>query len=198
MRISVSRVLAAALVLGISSVSFAQTKAEKSKAPEKPAAPSMASVMQPSPELGAIQWMTGTWKCSGKATASPMGPEHPTEAEVKADTTLGGKWMVAHYREKKTAQNPNPIAGDEYWGYDPAGKMWTRVVLDNTGSFGTCTSKGWESGKLVWACDGMAMGQKMKTHETFVQKSPSELGYSGEMAGADGKFAPFGDLNCKK
>ena len=192
--------LAICLVLG-PGLSAASAQAAKKQA-EKPAAAgstmSAAAMMKPPAEMGKIQWMLGTWQCTGKTMASPMWPEHPSQAEVKATLTLNGMWMLAHYREKKTSQSPNPIQADEYWGYDPAEKTWERVVVDNTGSFATCTSKGWESGKLVWACDGMAMGQKMKTNETFTQKGPAELGYFGEMTGPDGKFAPYGELSCKK
>ena len=182
------------LALGLGLASAVSAQAAK-KQPDKPAGSTM---MKPPPELGKINWMLGTWHCSGKAMASPMAPEHPVEAEVKVTLSLNGMWMLAHYREKKTAQNANPIAGDEYWGYDPAEKMWDRIVVDSTGSFATCTSKGWEGGKLVWMGEGMAGGQKMKNRETFTQKSAAELGYAGEMAGADGNFAPFVELSCKK
>jgi hypothetical protein len=203
MRISGSRVLAAALVLGISTVSFAQTKSEKSKAPEKPAAPASApsmppGFMQPAPELAKIKWMAGTWQCTGKAMASPMGPEHPTEAEVKSEEVLGGVWILFHYREKKTAQNPMPILGEEYWTYDASGKTWNRVVLDNTGSWGSATSNGWEKGKLVWSGEGVMGGQKRKFRDTFTEKSPQEIDYVGEMAGADNKLRKLWEVNCKK
>ncbi|HKA37885.1 MAG TPA: DUF1579 family protein [Thermoanaerobaculia bacterium] len=197
------RALASAicLVVGLGLSTSATAQAAKKQA-EKPAAAgsamSAAAMMKPPAEMGKIQWMLGTWQCTGKAMASPLGPEHPTQAEVKVTLTLNGMWLVAHYREKKTAQNPNPIQGDEYWGYDPAEKMWDRVEVDNTGSFATCSSKGWESGKLVWTCEGMGMGQKMKSTDTFTQKGQVELSLSGEMSGPDGKSAPYAEVSCKK
>jgi len=190
------------LVLGLGLSSAASAQAAKKQA-DKPAAAagsamSGAAMMKPPAEMGKVSWMLGTWQCTGKAMASPMWPEHPTEGEVKVTLTLNGMWMVAHYREKKTAQNTLPIQGDEYWTYDSGEKMWDRVVMDNTGSFGTCTSKGWESSKLVWSCDGMSMGQKMKITDTFTQKGPAELFLSGEMSGPDGKSMPWGEVSCKK
>lgn len=199
MRALVRPALAALVVLGLTSVSLAQAKTEKGKAPEKPAAAATPSGMpKPAPEMDKIKWMVGTWQCTGKTMASPMGPEHPTEVEVKAEMAFDGMWMLAHYREKKTAQNPTPISSEDYWTYDPAQKMFTRVAVDNTGSFMTGTSKGWEKGKLVWTVEGMMGGQKMKMRETFNEKSPRELGYTGEMGSADGKWSPAWEGSCKK
>jgi uncharacterized protein DUF1579 len=204
MKASVSFV-AAALVFGFATVSMAQTKSkapERAKAPEK-AAPAAAAVgtgmpMKPAPEMDKIKWMTGTWQCIGKTMASPMGPEHPTEAEVKSEMALDGMWMLAHYREKKTPQNPMPVSGDEYWTYDAAGKMWDRVAVDNMGGLVNGTSKGWEKGKLVWMSEGMMGGQKMKFRDTFVQKNPRELSYTSEMGSAEGKWTTAWEATCKK
>lgn len=183
------------LVWGLASTASGQA----AKKADKPAEKSMGAMpMKPAPEMDKIKWMVGTWHCTGKAMASPMAPEHPLEVEVKVDMALGGMWLRAEYREKKTAQNPNPISADDYWGYDPAEKMWDRVAVDNTGSFMTGTSKGWEQGKLVWAMEGMMGGQKMKMRENFVQKSPTELSYTGEMGSPDGKWTPAWEGSCKK
>jgi len=207
MKTSVS-IVAAALVFGLSTVSMGQAKsAEKAKAPEKakaaekapaPSAMGTGMPMKPAPEMDKLKWMTGTWQCTGKMMASPMGPEHPSEAEVKADMTLDGMWMLAHYREKKTPQNPMPIQSEDYWTYDAAEKMYDRVTVDNMGGFATGTSKGWEKGKLVWTSEGMMGGKKMKMRETFVEKSPRELTFTGEMGAPDGKWAPAWEGTCKK
>jgi hypothetical protein len=193
-------VLAAVLAFGFVSVSLAQAKskpAEKAKEGAKPAA-SSGMAMKPAPEMEKIKWMAGTWHCAGKTMASPMGPEHPVEAEVKAEMALDGMWMRAQYREKKTAQNPHPMSADDYWTYDPAEKMWDRVAVDNMGGFMTGSAKGWDQGKLVWDMDAMMGGQKMKFRDAFVQKSPTELTNSGEAGTPDGKWAPAWDTSCKK
>ena len=110
------------------------------KQPDKPpasgsTAASPGAMGQPAPEMSKLKWMLGTWQCTGKAMASSMGPEHPTEAEVKGEETLGGMWVVFHYREKKTPQNPTPGMVDEYWTYDTAGKMWDRILVDSLGGW---------------------------------------------------------------
>jgi hypothetical protein len=194
--------LCVAVLLAAASVVSAQPAkkpAEKgAPAAAAPAAPAPGMAMKPPAETDKVKWMVGNWQCAGKTMASAMGPEHPSEATVVTEMTLDGFWILHHYREKKTAQNPMPVSGDEYWSYDAAGKMWNRVAVDNMGGFATGTSKGWEKGKLVWMSDGMMGGQKMKFRDTFGEKNPREITYTGEIGSADGKFSTVWDIACKK
>lgn len=186
-----------ALLPGVSSVASAQTQ----KKPAKKAAPASGGPgmsMKPAPEMDRAKWMVGTWQCAGKTLASSMGPEHPTEAEVKSEMILDGMWLAHHYREKKTVQNSMPISADEVWTYDAAGKMWDRLAIDNTGGWASGTAKGWEKGKIVWMSDGMMGGQKMKFRDTFTEKDPGEITYVGEIRTPDGKWSTLWDINCKK
>jgi hypothetical protein len=186
------------LVLAAASIASAQTGA---KPPGKTAAPPAGAAgisMKAPPEMDKVRWMVGNWQCSGKTMASPMGPEHPTEATVAVEMALDDHWILSHYREKKTAQNPMPISGDEAWAYDPAEKMWDRLAIDNMGGWATGTAKGWEKGKLVWMSDGMMGGQKTKFRDTFVEKNPREINYVGEMGTPDGKWSVLWETTCKK
>lgn len=177
---SVCLVALFALSLAAASVSSAQT------------------MPKPSPEMDKVKWMVGNWQCTGKMMASPMGPEHPTEATVAAEMTLDGAWLLAHYREKKTAQNAMPVSGDEYWTYDNAEKMWDRIAVDSMGGFATGTAKGWEKGAIAWSSDGMMGGQKMKFRDTYNRKSFKEISYVGEIGSADGKWTKGAEGTCKK
>ena len=198
-RTLVPAALCLAMLVAAASVSSAQTGTKPSGKPAPPAAGGSAGMsMNPAPEMDKVKWMVGTWQCTGKTLASPMWPEHPTEGTVTLEMTLGGFWIVGRYREKKTAQNPTPISGDEYWSYDSAEKMWDRVSVDSMGTFSTATAKAWEKGNLVWMGEGMMGGQKMKVRDTFTEKSPREITYSGEMGTPDGKWAPAWEAACKK
>jgi hypothetical protein len=187
-----------AVLLCAASVSSAQTGAKPPGKAAAPAAGMPAMSMKASPEMDKVKWMVGTWQCTGKTMASAMGPEHPTEAQVVVEMALDDHWMLSHYREKKTAQNPMPISGDEAWAYDTAEKMWDRLAIDNTGGWATGTGKGWEKGKLVWMSDGMMGGQKMKFRDTFAEKNPREITYVGEVGTPDGKWSTGWDITCKK
>jgi hypothetical protein len=200
-RTLISLAVCFALFLGYASASPAQTakKPGEKPAPAAMSAPGAAGMtMKPAPEMEKVKWMVGTWQCTGKAMASPMGPEHPVEATVTSEMTLDGFWNLSHYREKKTAQNPMPISGDEYWSYDTAEKMWDRVSVDNMGGWSTATAKGWDKGKIVWMGEGMMGGQKMKNRDTFTEKSPREIDYVGEIGTPDGKWAAAWQATCKK
>ena len=186
-----------ALLFAAASVSSAQA-ARKPAEKAAPAAGAATMSMKPAPEMERIKWMVGTWQCTGKTMASAMGPEHPSEAQVVIEMALDDHWLLAHYREKKTEQNPMPISGDEAWAYDATEKMWNRLAIDNMGGWATGTGKGWEKGKLVFTGDAMMGGQKMKARDTFTQKNPHEIDYLGEMGTPDGKWAALGAVNCKK
>lgn len=186
-----------ALLFAATSILSAQA-AKKPAEKAAPAAGATAMSMKPAPEMDRVKWMVGTWQCTGKTMASEMGPEHPSEAQVVIEMALDGHWLLSHYREKKTAQNPMPISGDESWTYDAAEKMWNRLAIDNMGGWAIGTAKGWEKGKLVFTSDAMMGGQKMKTRDTFTQKNPHEIDYLGEMETPDGKWAALWSINCKK
>jgi hypothetical protein len=189
---------AGALVV-VATLCFAQGAAKKSpRPPAKPAA--MAPMpMGPPPEMSKVSWLTGNWTCSGKTFASPeMGPAHPTEATVSAGSELGGRWMISHYREKKTAQNTMPVEADEYWTYDGAEKKWDRVAIDNFGGWSSGDAKDWQNNAITWMNEGMMAGKKFKERATFTKKSDREVFYKGDIQGKDGKWMPAWETTCHK
>ncbi len=72
------------------------------------------------------------------------------------------------------------------------------MAIDNTGGWAAGTSKGWEKGKLVWMSDGMMGGKKTKFRDTFTEKDPHEITYTGEFGTPDGKWSTVWDIRCKK
>jgi uncharacterized protein DUF1579 len=158
----------------------------------------LALTMKPPPEMSKLAWMSGTWTCSGKTLASPMGPAHPTEATVSVRPELAGRWMVSHYREKPTAQNTMPIEGDEYWGYDSAEKKWDRIAIDNMGGWAAGDANDWQGNTITWLSEGMVMGSKAKFRDTFTKRSDREVFYKGEMQDAAGKWAEAWETTCRK
>jgi hypothetical protein len=199
MRLRSFAVAGGALVV-VASMAFAQTAAKKM--PPRPVAKSAAMApmsMGPPPEMSKLSWLSGNWTCSGKSFASPMmGPAHPTEATVSAGPELGGRWMVSHYHEKKTAQNTMPVEADEYWTYDGAEKKWDRLAIDNFGGWSAGDASDWQGNSITWMSEGMMGGKKFKERATFTKKSDREAVYKGEMQGADGKWAPAWESTCHK
>lgn len=201
-KLSVRLIGSSILLLSVAAVLSAQ--AAKKPAGKPPLPPHVAAAAHSTAattaghELASLRWMIGTWQCTGKTMASAMGPEHPTEARVESSMALNNMWIVHRYREKKTAQNPTPIAADEYWTYDPAGKIWDRVAVDNGGGWAASTARGWEKGILTWTGEGKMGGQKTKFRDTFTQKGETEIAYTGEIGSSDGKWSKIWDLGCKK
>jgi hypothetical protein len=155
--------------------------------------------MAPPAEMSQINSLAGNWTCSGKSFASEMmGPEHPTEATVSAVSELGGRWLVSHYREKKTAQNTMPIESDEYWTYDSSGKKWERIVVDSMGGSSKGSASAWQNGSITWMNDGTMMGEKFRERATFTKKSDREILYKGDIQGKGGKWLPAWETTCKK
>src|ERR1700719_3672516 len=73
-------------------------------------------------QLSSLNAFVGTWKCTGTAFASDMGPEHSTAATVTGKWVLSGKWLEMRYIEEKTKKNPMPYAVTAYWGWDEGQK----------------------------------------------------------------------------
>src|SRR2546430_3977319 len=110
----------------------------------------VAAFGQANPKLKELQYFVGTFQCTGTAFASPFGPEHPTKATVTATWILGGAWLEAHYKEAKLATNPTPYDVHAFWGYDTQPKAFVAGTVDNTGSYSTSQSPGWDGDKLVF------------------------------------------------
>jgi hypothetical protein len=178
------RVAAAFTALFVPSPLLAE---DKPMAPPKPAA-----------EMSQLSYMVGTWNCSGKAFASPFGPEHATEGVGKAQMALGGFRLVIHYDEAKTAANPMPYHGLQVVGWDSAQKAFDSVCFDVFGGACTQTSPGWKGNALVFEGTALMGGQKMGARDTFTKVSANEMTHKGEMQGADGKWAAGDEETCTR
>src|SRR5262249_9405581 len=101
-------------------------------------------------QMKSLKGFVGTWKCTGIAFASDMGPEHPTTATVTMKSALGSKWLETRYTENKTAKNPMPFAVVTYWGWDDGQKKLVSMGVDNMGGHGMQTSSGMNGDTLVF------------------------------------------------
>jgi len=186
-------------LLAVSSLCLGQTGGKMAKPKGKAAASKTAPAprMAGSPETAKLTVLEGNWHCTGKTMASPMGSEHATEGNVSVKMDLGGHWLVSHYRETKTAANPMPMDGDEYWMYDGAEKKWDRIAIDSWGGWSVGDAKGWEADSITWTAEGMMGGKKAKYHDTFTKKSDHEVVYKGQMQ-SNGKWVDIWETTCTK
>lgn len=162
------------------------------RAEEAPAMP------VPAPELKQLAFFDGDWKCTGKADASPLGPEHATQATVKVRNDLGGFWHAGRYEEKKTAVNPQPMSFGFVWGYDPTAKAWTLDGFDAFGNRSQEKSAGWQNGMLVFEGTSSSPGAPASAvRDTFTKKSGSVLEHSSEMQ-VEGKWVRLDMETCRR
>ena len=148
-------------------------------------------------DMKSLHGFIGTYKCTGIAFASDMGPEHPTTATVTVKSALGGKWMETHYTENKTAKNPMPFDVMSFWGWDESQKKFVAVGVDNMGGHGTQTSSGMNGDTLVFE-GSMAMGPMPATfRDTFTIKGNTAT-HAGAMQDKSGGWKEMDKETCKK
>jgi len=189
-------ILAALAALAISPlVSFA------ADAPAKPAAakPPEPAAAPPAPaELATLDFFVGTWNCTGKAFASPMGPEHETAATVHATKSVGDRWIHINYDENKTKANATPYHVGVYMGYDAGAKKFVQGCVDNMGGYCTQSSAGWNGDTITFEGTAKGSGADMGVRDTFIKKGAKELVHAGEMQGADKQWAQTDKETCKR
>ncbi len=153
---------------------------------------------KPATEMSQLDYMVGTWNCSGKTFETPMGPEHPTQGVAKAQMALGGFRLVIHYDEAKTAKSPMPYHVLQVVGWDSAKKAFDSVCFDVFGGACTQTSPGWNGDALVFEGTALMGGQKMGARDTFTKVNANEMKHKGEMQGEGGKWTTGDEETCKR
>jgi hypothetical protein len=154
----------------------------------------------PPAELDKLDYFAGTWHCTGKAFANPMGPEHATTATVHADREVGGRWLHARYDEDKTAANPTPYHVGVYMGYDAGKKQFVQGCVDVFGGYCTQTSSGWSGDELVFegAVSGSPDGKPAVGRDSFTNKGADHFVHTGAMQGADKSWVKTDQESCHK
>jgi len=158
-------------------------------AQSKPAGP--PPMPTPPAEMAQMNWMIGSWICSGKQDPSPTLPDGKRETREECKAEMGGFWI-----ECGTFPLAGPMKDKEVFEsftiYDAQQKKWVRHAF-NVGGNKMATSSGFEGTKMVWAGEGQRLGKKITIKYTLNRKSDSE--YSGAVE-IDGK--PTAEETCKK
>ena len=152
---------------------------------------------KPAPELSQLKYFAGSWSCSGNAPAGPLGPAHQTKTSIMLKSDLDGFWYAGTVTEMKTASNPRPVKGMLHLGYDATSKQFLQFWLDNTGSWSTEMSPGWQGDTLVFTGDQMIMGEKATARDTLVKKSDTEFTHKFELT-MKGQTSTIVEETCKK
>lgn len=157
----------------------------------------VAALGQADPKLKELQPFVGTWRCTGIAFASPMGPEHSTTATVKGTWILNNMWLEVHYTEKKSAKNEHPVDVMIFYGYNAEIKALVGGSVENMGAYSTQQSQGWEGDKLVFTGPTHGGGATMNSRDTYTKVGDKEMRHEGEME-ANGKWVKTNQEVCKR
>ena len=149
------------------------------------------------PMLRQLDSMTGSYRCSGTAFASPFGPEHPTEGTVEAAWAMNDYWVKFTYAEKKTDRNPMPFSVSGWMGYDPKVRKLAMGGVDNMGGYSTSVSDGWSGDRMVWNGPWNMGETTLNGRDTFIRGNDRELTHIFEIE-QDGKWMKLAEEICKK
>jgi Protein of unknown function (DUF1579) len=152
---------------------------------------------KPAPELSQVKYFAGSWTCSGDAPASPFGPAHKTQSSMTLKLDLDGFWYDGMMIETKTASNPHPVKGMVHIGYEPSTKQYVVVWLDNSGSWATEMSSGWQGDTITFTGDQMIMGEKASAKDVFTKKGNTEFTHRFDLT-MKGQTHLIVDEVCKK
>jgi len=148
--------LAVGFAMGfLPAVSFAQQSA--------PAAPPKAPV-----EMDQLKpLLAGTLECDGEYFASAFSPEHSARSTIISNRELDGFWYIWQAAEEKTAANPTPGKFREAFGYDPAGKKFVAIGVDNLGGHWIQTADTVSADKAVFIGTYTLNGTDYKARDTI-------------------------------
>jgi hypothetical protein len=191
------RVLYIALALALAATPLS---AKEAKHAAKPAAQPAAAAAAPAPppELSQLAFFEGSFSCSGKAFANPMGPEHATTATLHGAKAIGGRWVHISYDENKTTANPTPYHAGLYIGYDAAKKTFVSSCFDNMGGYCNQTSQGWNGDTLIIEGTSNMDGKQSGARDTLVKRGANQLIHTGEFQGDDKKWVKLDEETCNK
>ena len=149
-------------------------------------------------QLQSLSSFVGTWKCSGKAFASEMGPEHSTTATVTAKWTLNAKWLDMKYTEDKNSKNPNPVAVSAFWGWDEGVKKYVAGAVDNMGGYGVTQSSGWDGDTLTFEGPSHMGPMTMNGRDVFTKNGDNQITHSFQIQDNAGGWKKLDEETCKK
>jgi hypothetical protein len=149
-------------------------------------------------ELSQLDFFAGTWQCTGNVFESPVSKAKPTATTVKIEPTLDKRWLEINVAETKTPQNTNPLNATVLWGWDSAGKQFISVYFDDEGTWGTQTSKGWQTNKMVYRGPGYAAGKTAEIRDTFLRTTTDEIVHTSEVKLESGNWRRYMEERCAK
>lgn len=150
---------------------------------------------KPAPEMAQIAYFEGSWACSGKMFASPMGPAGDMKGSVEVRKDLDGHFQTGVV--KGTSPTMPPFEGRFQATYDAGMKQFVMLWVDNMGGWSQTAASGWKGDSLVYEGDSHMAGQTMKSRDTFTKTGATAMKHLWE-AEMNGKWMTLGEETCNK
>lgn len=147
--------------------------------------------------LRQLDFLAGSWKCSGDVFATPISPARKSVGTSEVKWMLDGKWLGFTYAEKKTDAAPEPVTFSGFFGYDPEIRMLVLGGVDNFGGYSTAQSSGWSGDSLVFTGPWHMGTMTVNGRDTFTRKSDREMVHIGEVE-LEGKWVKYAQETCTK
>lgn len=181
----ITRAFALLAVVAAASVAAAQEK--KAEAPPVP---------KPAAEMANLKFFDGSWSCEGKLHPTPMNPAATLKGTVKSSADLGGFWQSGMVKSQASGM-PGPFEGMFHMTYDPMGKRYVMLWVDNMGAWAQTSSAGWNGDTIVFEGETYMGGHKMTGRDTFKKNADGSLAHTWEMQ-MGGAWMPGGEETCRK
>jgi hypothetical protein len=153
---------------------------------------------KPPPELEALDYFVGIWSCAGRLEAHGDEPAREVKGSMICRWELGKYYLGVAEDDEQSLTHPRRRQGRAYWGYDPGTKQYTSAVFFFGGARYIATSPGWRSDVLTFSGEMISAGERIAMHQSFTQKSDSELIIRADVAGPDGKLVRRLLENCRR
>ena len=153
--------------------------------------------MQPDEKLRQLDYFVGAWSCKGNAFATPMGPEHATEAALSVGWQLDDYWLAFTYAEARTAKNMMPFTVSGFMGYDMEQKKLILGSADSMGGYSQATTEGWKTDVMTFEGPWHMGPMTAKCRDTFTKKSADEFMHAS-LIEQGGKWVKLGEETCTR
>jgi hypothetical protein len=164
---------------------------------ESPQVGPLAAAPKPATELEQMKVLEGSWRCDGRAPATPSAPEHAYRSTWKFKRDLDNFWWAAEYQQVKAKANPAPLKARGFLTYDSVTKSFTMMGVDNAGGSTHEISSGWNGDVVTLAGDASLAGKKVPFREVITKKGDREFTWRGEMK-VGGDWMTLGEDRCRK
>jgi len=153
---------------------------------------------KPPPELEALDYFVGIWSCVGRLEAHGDEPARDVRGNMICRWELGKYYLGVAEDDEQTLAHPRRRQARAYWGYDPGTKQFTAAVFYFGGARYIATSPGWRGDVLTFSGELISAGERVAMHQSFTQKSDSDLIIRADIAGPDGKLVRRLLENCRR